>query len=117
MAELTIIDTDPLVLSIEFNEPEAKGKIFLEEGPYGLYISFDPNQSNAIALVDLFYGSKEGKGNEPYDKQLIIYDNLADESVAYIHEMDGRTYITIDPVCEELDRWKFAADLIEEPSE
>ena len=36
MVKLTVMSEDPLTVLIEVDKPEARGAVFLREGPYGL---------------------------------------------------------------------------------
>lgn len=76
-------ESDPTIEVHVFDMAEGRGKVGLRPCSYGLEI-YVPGQKDAVALVDLFYLSKEGqtvegRGGHP---QMIIYDSVRDEVLA-----------------------------------
>lgn len=57
-------------LSMEWDEPEAKGRVKIEEGSYGAWIYVD---DWCVAMIDLFHLADAGEDEHGRYPQIVIY--------------------------------------------
>lgn len=58
-------------LTMEWDEQEAKGRVKIEEGAYGPWISVD---GRCVAMIDLFHQTEDGEDEHGRYPQVVIYN-------------------------------------------
>ena len=69
--------TEARAIGFTFDDPEARGRIVIEESAYGLYVWLpDHSTKHPVALIDLFHMSDDGKSENPDEAipQIVIHD-------------------------------------------
>ena len=84
-----------LKVTFDFDQPEAKGVISLQEDNWGLTISqqIDESPEEAIVAIDLYYQSELGRGDSapwPSHPLLVVNNRTNDDAAVYIRILPGK---------------------------
>jgi len=104
-----------LRLVFEFDGPDAKGTVILDESGYGLQVLYpDVHPEHPVALLDLFYRSPNGQ--EVPDSpplQIEIYTPAQDDDpVCQVRFFPARTQVRFEPGVVDLANSSSAEDKV-----